>query len=170
MGGNEMAKKKIIKAPLASKSAKPAPKKMKNSMYCGCCSDKKWNLVPLRFALGLMFLAAGLPKLFSLIAGGNQISMFFAGLGIPLPVFFAWTVAIVEIVGGLFLLAGFMIWWTGLVLGILMLVALITTTINPLNWLSLMMHLVFITALVALMHGSRYFSVNSCCSCCRMKE
>ncbi len=158
-----MAKKNTMKV------AKATTLKMEKPACCNTDCSKKWNLVPLRFALGLMFLAAGLPKLFSLISGGNQIPMFFSGLGIPAAGFFAWVVAIVEVVGGIFLLLGFLTWWIGLVLGIVMLVAMITTTFKPLNWLSLMMHLVFITALLAIMHGSRYFSINSCCGCCKKK-
>jgi putative oxidoreductase len=135
----------------------------------GCC-ESKWSLIPLRFALGLMFLAAGLPKLFSLLAGGNEISGFFAGLGIPLPVFAAWLVAIVEVVGGIFLMLGFITWWTGLLLCIVMVVAATLTTLSPFNWGSLTKHLVYIGGLVAVMYGSRYFSLSRKCKCCCRKE
>jgi uncharacterized membrane protein YphA (DoxX/SURF4 family) len=132
------------------------------------CCDKKWNLVPLRFALGLMFLASGLPMIISLIDGGNQIPIFFAGLGIPLAGFFAWVVALSEIIGGVFLLLGFMTWWTSLVLGIIMIVAALLTTLSPFNWQSLTKHFVYIAGLIAVMYGSKYFSLKQCdckCSC-----
>jgi len=129
------------------------------------CCETKWNLLPLRLALGLMFLAAGLPKLFSLIGGNSQIPGFFTGLGIPLAGFSAWLVAIVEVVGGIFLLIGFMTWWTGLLLGIVLVVATLLTTLNPLNWGKLTQHLVFIAGLVALMYGHKYMSVGYCCKC-----
>jgi uncharacterized membrane protein YphA (DoxX/SURF4 family) len=129
------------------------------------CCEHKWNLLPLRFALGLMFLAAGLPKLFSLISGNSQIPGFFASLGIPLAGFSAWLVAIVEVIGGIFLLIGFLTWWTGLILGIVLVVATLTTTLSPLSWGKLTQHLVFITALIAVMHGNRYMSVGCFCKC-----
>jgi uncharacterized membrane protein YphA (DoxX/SURF4 family) len=129
------------------------------------CCNAKWNLLPLRFALGLMFLAAGLPKLFSLMGGNSQIPGFFAGLGIPLAGFSAWLVAIVEVVGGIFLLIGFMTWWTGLLLGIVLVVATLLTTLNPISWGKLTQHLVFIAGLVALMYGQKYMSVGCCCKC-----
>lgn len=160
------------------KSIKTMPKKMPETTKSesGCCRAK-WNLIPLRFALGLMFFAAGLPKLISLIGGGSQIPQFFSGLGIPLAGFFAWVVAIVETLGGIMLILGVMTWWTGLALGIVMVVATLLTSINPMNWGSLTKHLVYIAGLVALMFGSKYFSLTKCkcgddCSCalCRCKK
>lgn len=130
------------------------------------CCEKRWNLVPLRFALGLMFLASGLPKLFSLIGGESQIPGFFAGLGIPLAGFFAWVVAISEVLGGIFLMLGFMTWWASIVLGIIMVVAMLLTSFNPINWGGLTKHLVYIAGLLAVMFGRKYFSVcNSGCCC-----
>jgi putative oxidoreductase len=153
----------MVKAKI-SRLAKPVNLTSKETTPC---CNAKWNLIPLRFALGLMFLAAGLSKLLNLVDGGNQITTIFAGLGIPLPVFSAWLVAIVEIVGGLFLLLGFMTWYTGMVLGIVMVVVIITTTLSPFNWGSLTKHLVYISALVAIMYGSKYFSTGKNPCCCK---
>jgi putative oxidoreductase len=149
--------------------AKPVVKTSPVNEEKSCCCNAKWSLVPLRFALGLMFLDAGLPKLFSLIGGNSQIPGFFAGIGIPLAGFSAWLVAIIEVVGGLFLLLGLFTWWTGLLLGIIMVVATLLTTLSPLNWGNLTKHLLFIAALVAVMYGSRYFSFDKSCGCCCKK-
>jgi uncharacterized membrane protein YphA (DoxX/SURF4 family) len=162
-----MAKKKAVKNTNTGAAAKSmnVSGKTNNIKGCVCCCEKKWSIVPLRFALGLMFLAVGLPSLISMIAGGHQIAAFYHGLGIPLAGFFAWLVAILEVIGGVFLLLGFATWMTGLVLGIILVVATITTTLKPLNWVSLTMHLVYIAALVAVMYGSKYFGVRCTCPC-----
>jgi uncharacterized membrane protein YphA (DoxX/SURF4 family) len=80
--------------------------------------------------------------------------------------FFAWVVAIVEVVGGVFLLLGFMTWWTGLVLAIVMIVVVLLTTLNPLNWGNLTKHLVYICGLVAVMYGSKGYSISKWHGCC----
>ena len=64
-----------------------------------------WAPLPLRLIIGIGLLYHGLPKVFT--AGGHQQ---FAGLlqqiAIPAPQLAAWLVGLVEIVGGLALLAG----------------------------------------------------------------
>ncbi|MGV8168546.1 MAG: DoxX family protein [Candidatus Nanoarchaeia archaeon] len=139
----------------------------KGNGCCNVCSEQKWNLVPLRMALGLMFFVAGLSKLIMLINDSAQVSGSFASLGIPFPLFAAWLVGIVEILAGLSLVIGFATWPAGLLLGIIMVVATIATSIAGFNWSNLMLHLTFIGALIALMYGNKYFSIGSCCGCCK---
>ncbi|MGV8162083.1 MAG: DoxX family protein [Candidatus Nanoarchaeia archaeon] len=136
-----------------------------NTKIYGSCCETKWNLVPLRIVLGLLFLVAGLPKLIGLIGGGSQLPGFFATLGIPLPLFSAWLVAIVEVAGGLLLMLGLLTWCVGLILGIVIIVATITTSFNPFNWGSLTQHLLYLASLVAVMYGSKYFSLSQYCRC-----
>lgn len=51
---------------------------------------------------------------------------FFENIGIPLPAFSAWLVAIVEFVGGILVLIGFYTRIPAILLGIIMIVAMIT--------------------------------------------
>ncbi len=110
-----------------------------------------WIILPLRFSLGLMFLVAGLQKLTGLFSGSTQTISFFTSLGIPASGFFAWLVAWVELIGGIFLILGLFNLWVGLILGIIMLVATVTTTLSPFDWGSLTKHLVYITSLFVIM-------------------
>jgi len=60
----------------------------------------------LRIVVGIVFIAHGLPKL----TGGMGATVgLFASLGIPAPTLAAWAVALLETVGGLLLVLGFMV-------------------------------------------------------------
>lgn len=64
------------------------------------------GLTILRVVLGVIFIAHGLPK----ITGGMEgTAQFFGSLGIPAPVAAAWLVALLESVGGLLLIVGFLV-------------------------------------------------------------
>lgn len=160
-----MAKKPVKKKTNAE--IKVSNVQMNNSAV-SCC-EKRWNLVPLRFALGLMFIAAGLPKLIGLISGGSQTPGFFASLGIPFPLFSAWLVAIVEVLGGAMLMLGVMTCLTGSLLVFIIAVATLTTSINSFAWMKLIQHLLYIAALVAVMCGSKEYSLRPrvCTECCK---
>jgi putative oxidoreductase len=75
----------------------------------------------LRFALGVVFLVRGYQKLF--MQGFGGVGGFFAGLGIPLAMFFAYVVTIVEFLGGIFLILGILVRWSSALLAIVMAVA-----------------------------------------------
>ncbi|HTP25483.1 MAG TPA: DoxX family protein [Anaeromyxobacteraceae bacterium] len=64
--------------------------------------DKYWPL-PLRVMMGLAFLAHGLPKLG---AGHAVFAQSVQQLGIPAPGFFSFVATLVEILGGVALIAG----------------------------------------------------------------
>lgn len=84
---------------------------------------RQWSLTLLRIALGFIFVYHGYLKLF--VPGGFKGTVgFFAAIGIPLPIYSALIVSIVEFVGGIFLIAGFLAKWTSMVIIIDMLVAL----------------------------------------------
>jgi putative oxidoreductase len=71
------------------------------------------GLAILRVALGVTFIAHGLPKL----TGGIEMTAgMFEGLGIPAPVLAAWLVALLETIGGLLLIIGFLVTPTALLL------------------------------------------------------
>jgi putative oxidoreductase len=67
-----------------------------------------WASLPLRLAVGIVFLLHGSQKAFGAF-GGPGIAGFaknLAGMGVPLAVAFAWIVMLVEFAGGLALILG----------------------------------------------------------------
>ena len=85
-----------------------------------------WNLIFLRFGVGLIFLVHGLGKLLNVgpaALGLAKTSGFFATLGIPAAAVMAVVVALVETLGGAFLIVGLFTRFAALGLSINMLVA-----------------------------------------------
>lgn len=78
-----------------------------------------YAILVLRVSLGALFLAHGLLKIFAFTLPGT--AQFFESVG--LPGFMATPVALAEIVGGVFLIAGFYTRWVALVLFPILLVA-----------------------------------------------
>lgn len=141
---------------MAKKTTKKTTKKSTSSSTSAPKSaskaQSKFNLFWLRIGLGLLFLASGIPKLLSLFAGRPDVANFFESLGIPAPAFFAWVVAIVEVVAGLFLVIGFLIWWSALLLAIIAAVAGLTTSLFAgFDISGLLQHFVYFAGFVALM-------------------
>ena len=67
-------------------------------------SMQAWGLTILRIVVGIVFFVHGYQKLFHL--GFHGVAGFFAHAGIPLPLVSAVVVTLVEVVGGLLLVAG----------------------------------------------------------------
>ena len=83
-----------------------------------------WGMAPLRLAVGLVFLMHGGQKLF--VFGVAGVAGFFGNLGIPAPMAAAVVVSLVEFLGGIALVLGFLTRWAALLLAINMLVAVLT--------------------------------------------
>ncbi|MBI2655148.1 DoxX family protein [Candidatus Woesearchaeota archaeon] len=82
-----------------------------------------WSLTLLRVVLGVIFLYHGYLKLF--VAGGFTGTVnFLASLGVPVPLYSALAVSVVEFAGGLFLILGVVTRWSSVLLLANMLVAL----------------------------------------------
>lgn len=82
-----------------------------------------WALALLRVVLGAVFAYHGYVKLF--IPGGFKGTIaFFAAIGLPVPVYTALLVSVVEFVGGLALVTGLLTRWSSVALFLSMLVAL----------------------------------------------
>src|SRR3989344_8232197 len=81
-----------------------------------------WSLTLLRVVLGIIFLYHGYSKLF-VVGGFKGIVGFFTTIGIPLPLYSALLVSVVEFVGGALLILGLLTRWTSILLLIEMLVA-----------------------------------------------
>ncbi|MAF34273.1 hypothetical protein CMO91_00335 [Candidatus Woesearchaeota archaeon] len=79
-----------------------------------------YAIIPLRLVLAAIFLFAGINKALSLSGTAEM----FAGMGIPVPVVFAFIVMILEIVGGLCLLLGLFTRYASLWLTVIMIVAI----------------------------------------------
>jgi len=82
-----------------------------------------WSLGLLRIVLGVIFTFHGYTKLFA-EGGFTGIVSVFTAIGIPVPVYSAFLVSVVELVGGLFLLFGLVTKWSAAILFVEMLVAL----------------------------------------------
>lgn len=82
--------------------------------------------LPLRLAIGLMFMAHGSQKLFGLFGGHGLVGTgeFFAKMGFQPGVFWAGVVGSSEFFGGLCLVLGFLTRWATLPLMVTMLVAI----------------------------------------------
>lgn len=79
-------------------------------------------LLAIRIVAGIIFVMHGWGKL----TGNPSLEMFsgmVGGLGFPMPMFFAWVVALTEFLGGIALLLGIFVRPAGILLSIVMLVA-----------------------------------------------
>jgi len=67
-----------------------------------------WGLLILRLATGIIFLVHGWPKLNpnSPMKGPAGFGSFLKQMGVPLPIFFGWVVALLETVGVVLLILG----------------------------------------------------------------
>lgn len=65
-----------------------------------------WGLAILRIVTGFIFLTHGIPKLFGGISG---TAGFLGDLGLPVPGLAAWTLSVLEVGGGLLLIAGVLV-------------------------------------------------------------
>lgn len=80
------------------------------------------GLTILRVVLGVIWIAHGVPKLTGGIEGTEAL---FAQLGVPAPLLAAWFVALLESLGGLLLLIGWLVTPVALLLSVEMLVGII---------------------------------------------
>ncbi len=87
----------------------------------------RWSLLPLRLAVGVGFLAHGLAKL---ERGPEKFGKLLQFIGAPLPVPTAWMVTLVEVSGGLALLAGCLVAFAAVPLIGTMLVAMFTVGVR----------------------------------------
>lgn len=86
-------------------------------------SNQSWAVAILRVVVGVVFLAHGYQKLFTL--GFHGVAGFFGAAGITLPFVSAVIVTLVEFLGGIALLLGLLTRWTAALLAFDMLVAIL---------------------------------------------
>jgi len=88
-----------------------------------------WSLTLLRVVLGIIFAYHGYLKLF--VPNGFKGTVgFFTSLGIPLPIYAALVVSVVEFIGGLLLILGVLSRWSSVLLIVNMLVAFFVVHLN----------------------------------------
>lgn len=87
-----------------------------------------WGMLPLRIAVGLVFLMHGGQKLFVFGVGGTTDIM--SKLGIPLPSIAAVVVITVELLGGLVILFGMFTRLAGALLAFEMLIAILVARLH----------------------------------------
>jgi len=82
-----------------------------------------WSLLPLRIVVGIIFIIHGGQKLF--VFGFSGVAGFFGQIGIQPAMFWAVIVTLVEFLGGIAILVGFLTRWAALLIAIDMLVAIL---------------------------------------------
>ncbi len=89
------------------------------------------SLAPLavRLIAGIIVFAHGLQKLTE-VGPGNFGGQVLAGLGVPLPVFMGYVVTLVELVGGILLIVGFLSRLAALLLTIDLVIAILLVKVN----------------------------------------
>lgn len=84
-------------------------------------TNPELGLAILRVTLGVIFLTHGVPKLFGGVAG---LQGMLGDIGVPLAGLMAWVVTLLEVGGGLSLIAGFLVTPFSLLLGLHMLLGI----------------------------------------------
>ncbi len=90
-------------------------------MITHCEKYQDWGFLFVRIVAGAIFVLAGWGKVFGGMAAGMQGAM--AGTWLALPAVAWLVIGIVELVGGLLLIAGLFMSWNALVLAVIMLFA-----------------------------------------------
>lgn len=85
--------------------------------------DNGWALLPLRLVIGFGFAAHGYAKLGR---GPESFAAILAALGVPEPQFVAWVTTLLELFGGVCLMAGAFVALLSIPLAVVMLTAMLT--------------------------------------------
>lgn len=86
-----------------------------------------WGPLFIRIPLGIIFIVHGFQKLFGAFGGPgiSGFSGYLGKLGVPFPGLFSLIVALVEFLGGIAILAGFLTRWAALFISIDMIMAIL---------------------------------------------
>lgn len=132
---------------------------MCGGMLKKCCS-KSTGLLLVRIALAIVFLSHGISKLSDM----DSTIAFFGSLG--LGAFFAWLIAIVETLGGLFMLLGVWTCVTGAALAVTMIMAIILVK-SKMGFPAMELEIVLLASSLAIaLGGAGKYAIGWCCSGC----
>lgn len=86
---------------------------------------KNYSALPLRLALGIVFIMHGAQKVFGAFGGPglDGTAQFIGSLGFPAPIFFGYLLAFVELIGGLAILLGFFARYAAMLIAVDMIIA-----------------------------------------------
>ena len=112
----------------------------------GGSRKKQWGLLVLRFVVGIVFIYHGWMKLNGMEGATGMMQ----GIGLPVPMFWAWLVALVEFVGGIAIILGLFNRIVTALLAINMVVALLTVHIKMPYGTGTELPIVLLGALIAL--------------------
>lgn len=82
-----------------------------------------WWALPLRLVVGYGFIVHGVAKL---SRGPSSFADTLQALGVPMPELMSWATILIELIGGLAVLAGAFLWLASIPLAVVLLVALFT--------------------------------------------
>lgn len=132
--------------------------------WMGKCCGKDLGILFIRLSLAVVFLVHGIGKLTDM----EGTIAFFGSLG--LGVFFAWLVAIVETVGGAFMLLGLWTCLAGSALAVTMVMAIILVK-SKMGFPAIEIDIAMLAAALAVVvMGSGKYGLNKCCKMCMNKS
>lgn len=113
-----------------------------------------------RIVVGLIFVLAGYGKLFG-APGIAGFSGMLAGIGFPASTLLTWIVALVELIGGLAVIAGVGVQYASILLSIVIVVAILTVHLQN-GWLDYRYPLLLLVSLVSLAGKKDHCSLLDC--------
>ena len=118
---------------------------------------ERYSDMPLRLALGLIFVVAGFGKLTGLAGVEKMVG----GLGLPIAGFFAVALAVTEFGGGLLLVSGYKVRYAAAALAVIMLVAIFAVKLPGAGFKAAWVDIALLGGAVSLMlSGARSISVD----------
>lgn len=143
---------------------------MMNNLLCKTdCHGKcrQWGLLILRVVIGAIFISHGYGKL----TGSPSLEMFsgmLGGIGVPAPMFFAWVVALTELLGGIALVLGIFIKPAAYLLAFVMFIALWRVKgFAIFSKGEIDFALLGATLAIAMMGAGKFSVASQMCGCCK---
>lgn len=135
---------------MTKKTAKPKSEGVSKKKSDDVSFD--WAHFILRASFGFFILFMGLPKLTALFAGSNPLGVLFV------PIWLAWILAIIEVLGGAFLVIGIFSRFSSLLIAFIMAGAIVwLSVLKGFNPVVFFQHLLYLGAALVIMHANNFF-------------